>query len=315
MESFNLTDFNSNFTATLDKVANVVGWVTLGIGVPLNCLVIYILSHSVKDSHTGPVYIINLLVTNVFNFIGRPTTGVRQGSALATSTSDAGSLVYYYGIITNISFMMCVAMESHVHSAHPRWYSRYSTVRRSTVVSLVAWVTPLILLVLAIRGYILVFSISLLLPLPGLIFLFLDSCRVLCCSTSQLPRAERRNIVATLAFILVDYTVLFLPFVLKTLLASLSLSIGGPQSEVEVITSLLLDFSPLVDPLLYLFVKNDPRDIAKAFPCCRRLCIREEDTGTVTTPTIATVSETKFHTCHTVVKQKLSSPQGGELTH
>ncbi|KPP69047.1 psychosine receptor-like [Scleropages formosus] len=292
MESFNFTNLNnssnSSYTSTLDRVTDVVGWVTLGIGVPLNCLAIYVLSHSVKDDRTGPVYIINLLVTNAFNFFGRPKTGMQHGGTSATPAPDSASLVFYYGVITNISFMVCVAMESHVRSAHPRWYSRYSTVRRSTLVSLIAWVTPLALLALAIKGYLLVFSISLLFPLPCLIFLFLDSCRVLCCSTSQLPSTERKRIVGTLALLLGDYTLLFLPFVLKTLLTSLSMK--GGQYEVEAITNILLDFSPLVDPLLFLFVKNDPRDIAKAFPCCSRFCVRPPDAGTVTTATIPTVS-------------------------
>ncbi|XP_064174229.1 ovarian cancer G-protein coupled receptor 1-like [Anguilla rostrata] len=272
----NITVSSSNITS-IHTVAQVISWVTFAIGSPVLCLVAYTLYHLVKTDHVTPVYIINLLITNIFSFIGRPNTAGEKNLISA----EIRSLVFYYSVITNIVFMVCIAQERYLLVTRPVCLGSRHAVRSSALVSLLLWVGPLAVLSLAIYGYFLWLSVCLL-PFPYFLFLCLDAVRALSCSTT-LPSQEKRRILGTLTFILGNYIVIFLPFILNMLLKSLSVSVEG--FPLETVASMLLLLSPLLDPLLFFCVHKSRRDILQAFPCCKGLVHHQEEPGSV--PTIS----------------------------
>ncbi|KAJ8388196.1 hypothetical protein AAFF_G00135670 [Aldrovandia affinis] len=185
---------------------------------------------------------------------------------------------------TSIDTVVEVVGKRYLLVARPLCLGHRHAVRGSALISLAVWAAPLAVLCLAFYGYFFWFSVCLLLPFPLFVFFCLDTCRVFSCSSS-VPGEEKRRVLGTLAFILGNYSVLFLPFIVNILLKSLSIS--AERYHLETIGSLLLYLSPVVDPLLYICMKKNSTDFLRAFPCCRGLVCHTEETGTV-----PTVSET-----------------------
>ncbi|XP_035256923.1 uncharacterized protein LOC118218405 [Anguilla anguilla] len=90
-------------------------------------------------------------------------------------------------------------------------------VRSSALVSLLLWAGPLAVLSLAIYGYFLWLSVCLLLPFPYFLFLCLDAVRSPLLLHHTAPARKRGESLGTLTFILGNYTVIFLPFILNML--------------------------------------------------------------------------------------------------
>ncbi|XP_046885328.1 ovarian cancer G-protein coupled receptor 1 [Hypomesus transpacificus] len=267
---------NTNSTTPLDRLAHVIGWVTFAVGLPAIGLAIYALKHMAKGRNGVPFHIISLLVSDIFNFIGRP-----QVTTQSVISPDMSMLILYFGVVSNITFMVCIAQERHLQTAWPQCQGFFTRVKSTALFSMVMWAAPFAILALAVLKYYFWFAVTLLLPFPLLLFFLLDSWRAfLCCRLSPTP--EMKRTVVSLAIILTNYTLLFLPFVLNILLESLCF-----LEEVHylgLVANMLLYLTPLVDPFLYIFMTKGPKELAKALSCCRK---REMDHP----ETISTVSE------------------------
>lgn len=73
----NITFSNKN-VSSIHMVVQVISWVTFAIGMPVLFLVAYALYRLVKTDQVSPVYIINLLITDLFSFIGRPYYAIKE---------------------------------------------------------------------------------------------------------------------------------------------------------------------------------------------------------------------------------------------
>ncbi|KAM6956256.1 uncharacterized protein FYW47_012202 [Aplochiton taeniatus] len=234
-----------------------------------------------------PFYVISLLISDIFNFIGRP-----QAMTETVLSSDTTTLIFYFGIVSNITFMVCIAQERHLLVTYPHCHGCCSRLKKSALVSLVIWGAPFVILGLAVFKYFFWFAVALLVPFPFLLFFVLDSWRALLCCGTPSTRAERRKTVGGLAVILGNYTLLFLPFIIHILLESLSFKEG--VRYLGLVSNLLLYLSPLVDPFLYILMTKGPRDVLEALPCWKKKSVGQEEGPQ--TSAVATVSET---TCDT----------------
>ncbi|TRY59961.1 hypothetical protein DNTS_012424 [Danionella cerebrum] len=282
----------TNGTINITYVQEIIRWVTFAVGLPGIGFSIYLMGMQAKTGKGAPVYLISLLASDIFNILGRPKTSTEEPKTASLSNMDISSLMFYFGIISNIVFMVCVAQERYLLVTCPQYNAFCVKLKQSSMISLAVWAAPFAILFLAYQGYIILFSIALLLPLPFLLFFFLDSFRALWCTRREEAMTNRRKILGMQAAILSNYSMIYLPFVVNTLFKALSLSIY--VYYLGLVSDLLLNIGPLLDPLLSVFLTNGMRDILKAFPCCARSSAQEEIENTET-ETIETVSGSLTH--------------------
>ncbi|XP_036403082.1 G-protein coupled receptor 4-like, partial [Megalops cyprinoides] len=244
---------------------------------PVICWAIFALYHLVKNDRVAPVYVINLLISDIIQLIGRL-------GLLIDPIIVIFSAVIMFGILTSVVFMVCIALERYLVIVHPLWYRCRRTVRISVLISLVAWVSPFILALLGgIASYCsghteniyLTLFIFLISPFPLLVFFLVATWRALSRSTS-VPVTERKRILWILLLILGNYAVLFFPIILYTLIESVLSNHKFNLLLLNNIGSALLFISPLMDPLLYIFMRKDANDTLKVLPCCQRLIGHQE---------------------------------------
>ncbi|XP_056147428.1 ovarian cancer G-protein coupled receptor 1 [Lampris incognitus] len=279
---------NSSWNATVppvDHVANVISWLTFSIGLPAIGLAIYALKNLAKGQNKVPIHIISLLVSDVLSFFGRPQE--MTGSLLS---SDTTTLLFYFGVVSNVTFMVCIAQERHLLVAYPQCHECFGRVKQSAVISLAVWAAPFAVLALVVLRYYFWFSVVLLAPFPLLLFFAIDSSRAVLCCTGSPPTAERQRTVWGLMVVFTNYTLLYLPFALSILLESL-----GLQSKVRylgLVSHLMLYLSPLVDPFLYIFLTKGPQEVWRALSCFKKRGGTEDSRSTV--DTVAETVETRL---------------------
>ncbi|KAL2083385.1 hypothetical protein ACEWY4_021158 [Coilia grayii] len=269
MEQFDNSLSNST-AANLARVQQILGWVTFAVGLPAVLLSIYMLTQLVRAGNGTPVQAINLLISDIFNLLTRPQTpSLSPGSSTLSLDTDIPSLIFYFGVASNIVFMVGMAQERHLRVASQRCHGCCRRAKQSSVISLAIWAAPVGLVVLLYLGYRTAFLVCLLLPFPLLLFFFLDSCRALLCCSTSVTLSERRRVLAMLVAILANYTILFLPFALTTLLATLEVHIAE-FVYFGLVANMLLYLSPVINPFLSLLLTKSLRELLDTFPCCRR---------------------------------------------
>lgn len=304
------------------------------VELPMLLLASYALARLVKGENMAPVYVINLLATDLIQLVIRPAFMFfhRRASSIylslrgdmifnsnITSAAKTEKLttaaIFYFALSAGNGFTLCIALERYLLVAHPLWYRCRRSLRHSLLASVVTWATAglSILLQSQLAQERIVFyshpegsdrrasinvvpcgefcpvqSLILLLPLPLLLFFLFGTRRALKGSLS-VSGAEQRKILGTLTLVLVNYVVLFLPSVVM-LLITYSESFRGygdvsQQPDPTVLGSLdtvalaLIYVSPLLDTLLYVFLRRDSKDTLEAFPCLRWLmCPRNRHT-------------------------------------
>ncbi|XP_051945784.1 uncharacterized protein si:ch211-132e22.4 [Xyrauchen texanus] len=287
---YNNTALNNNGTSSVGNIPEIMKWITFAVGLPGIGFSIYLMAMQAKNGKAAPIYLISLLASDIFKIFGQSKASADPPATEKTSvmTMDISSLVFYFGIISNIVFMVCVAQERYLLITCAQYNACCIKLKQSSMISLAVWAAPFAILFLAFQGYFLLFSLALLLPLPLLVFFFLDSFRTLWCTKRPAPLTNKKKIVGMQAAILCNYSILYLPFVLKTLLNALSLS--SYIYYLGLVADLLLYLGPLVDPFLSIFLTNGVSEILKAFPCCARR--NTQDTDAEDTETVETVSGT-----------------------
>ena len=238
-------------------VVYVMGWVVFSLGIPVVFLAIYLLYCLICADHIAPIYVINLLISDVLQMCVVPV--MLQGYCHTVVL-----LVYNFGLTASVGFMLCIALERYLVVAFPLWYRFRRNVKYSFIVSSIVWLFPfveiVILYFMSFEASLFLNSVLTLIPLPLLIFFLVGTLRALSDSIS-VPVLEKRRIIGTLALVLGIYCLLFLPRVIQDLL----IAVWGPvKTHVGCI---LVMFSPLVDPLLYVFMRRGAKDILMACPC------------------------------------------------
>ncbi|XP_036976797.1 G-protein coupled receptor 4-like [Acanthopagrus latus] len=261
--------FSFCYFTVVDLTWCVLTYIIVSIGLPLTLLAIYSLYLLVRDDHVAPIYVINLLITDLIQLCCMIVFLRRDTHPLV---SNIFNNIYVYIVGVSIGFMVCVALERYLVIVHPLWYRCRRTIKSSVVISVLVWVLPIFLIWFP-SGI----PYVLLLPFPFFIFFLVRTVKVLSASVS-VPSDEKRRIVGTVVLVLLIYTLLFLPILISILAEGLQ--------HLSILASLPVLLSPLADLLLYVFMKKGIIDKFLASVCCCRMDsndIRRADSNDVST--------------------------------
>ncbi|XP_067466926.1 ovarian cancer G-protein coupled receptor 1-like [Thunnus thynnus] len=244
----------------------VMTCVIISIGLPLTLAAIYSLYSQVQNNSVAPIFIINLLISDIIQFcymivlVAKPDWKIYE----------IFCYIYYYSVLASVGFMVCVALERYLGIAWPLWYHVRRTIKISLVVCVVVWTLPFVYvlpLYFSVKFEIseTIFAVFLLVPFPLLIF-FLGGIFKSLFAAISVSSDEKRRIVGILVLVLLIYTLVFLPTIIWYLVEDAS-----DNHTFNNLTFILLRFSPLADLILYVFMRKGAIDKLLASLCCCRM--------------------------------------------
>uniref|UniRef100_A0A3B3HUV2 G-protein coupled receptors family 1 profile domain-containing protein n=1 Tax=Oryzias latipes TaxID=8090 RepID=A0A3B3HUV2_ORYLA len=229
-----------------------------GVGLPL-ALVAIIALRSVRADHVVPVYVINLLISDILQLF----SCIVRAAKNETEICNNFRIIQNYGLMVSICFMVIISLERYLCVAWPLWYRLRRNIRTSVKVCIVTWLLCLLLYIineLLVKKDILL-AIFLLLPFPLLIFFLCGTHKALI-RTHSVHTVEKRRIIGVLVLVLIIYTLLFLPDIIF---------LSSENKNVHVTAYILIDFSPLADLILYIFMRKGIGDKILAYLCSKML--------------------------------------------
>ncbi|KAL7383638.1 hypothetical protein ABVT39_014989 [Epinephelus coioides] len=248
-------------------IMNVVTIIIICIGLPLTLVAIYAVYSLVKDDHVFPIYVINLLITDLIQLCCM-ITWVLPEDWILPWTELISHYTYIYCLLASIGFMVCIALERYLVIACPLWYRFRRTIKVSVLVCVVVWALPAVIFCLIIAGNTMANAgILLLFPFPLFIFFLGGTLKALSASIS-VHSDEKRRIVGMLVLVLLIYTLLFLPSIILSLTWD---NRGFDKYELSDLSITFVQFSPLADLFLYIFMRKGTIDKLLASVCCCRM--------------------------------------------
>ncbi|XP_067467165.1 ovarian cancer G-protein coupled receptor 1-like [Thunnus thynnus] len=221
----------------------------------------------VQNNNVAPIYIINLLISDIIQLC---CMIIWEAEPEDGKIDEILFYIYYHSVLVSVGFMVCVALERYLVIAWPLWYHFRRTVKISLVVCVVVWILPLVY-VLPVYFQVefkiseTIFAFFLLVPFPLLIFFLGGTLKSLSAAIS-VSSDEKRRIVGMLVLVLLIYTLLFLPAIIWSLVEEARYSYTFSN-----LTFMFLEFSPLADLILYVFMRKGAIDKLLASLCCCRM--------------------------------------------
>ncbi|KAM9345106.1 uncharacterized protein ABDE67_014002 [Symphorus nematophorus] len=260
---YNYSNTTSNYYNYRNTIIHVTICIIIIIGLPLTLVAIYSLYSLVRKDHVAPIYVINLLISDLIQLCCMivqvaPTDNVIIYTILG--------VMYFYCVMVSVGFMVCIALERYLVIAHPLWYRYRRTIKISVLVCVLVWTLPALCGVIAynIGIFFTFFGIFFFLPLPLFIFFLGGTLKVL--SATRVPSDEKRRIVGVLVLVLLIYTLLFLPTII------IFLSEGNVDNiAFSALSLIFVRLSPLADLTLYVFMKKGIIDKLLSSVCCCRM--------------------------------------------
>uniref|UniRef100_A0A3B3XSZ6 G-protein coupled receptors family 1 profile domain-containing protein n=1 Tax=Poecilia mexicana TaxID=48701 RepID=A0A3B3XSZ6_9TELE len=256
MASFNSNCHNYSHTPVLQNMSMTVAC----IGLPLSCVAIFAVSLMVMAS----VYLINLLISDFIQFcclIARATIQDNNICTIVQSILEAGVMI-------SICFMVLIALERYLVITSPLWYRFRRNIKTSLLVCAVVWLFPLLLFPFSLSNnntLTIIVPCFLLLPLPLLLFFLVGTLKALSAARS-VPDDEKRRIMAILVLVLLFYTLLFMPRIIVFLYTRTKYN----KTDFGIAAAILTYVSPVVDMVLYVFMKKGFDDfLLKCLCCCK----------------------------------------------
>ncbi|XP_067466965.1 G-protein coupled receptor 4-like isoform X1 [Thunnus thynnus] len=245
----------------------VITCIIISFGLPLTLVAIYSLYSQVKNNNVAPIYIINLLISDIIQLCHMIVVVAKNYEWRIYGISFC---IYCYSVLASVGFMVCVALERYLVIAWPLWYHVRRTIKISLVVCVVVWTLPLLYvlpLYFGVEFVVLknIFAVFLLVPFPLLIFFLRGTLKSLSAAIS-VSSDEKRRIVGMLVLVLLIYTMLFLPTVIWFLVEE------APYNRIFTnLSFMLLKFCPLADLILCFFIRKGAIDKLLASLCCCRM--------------------------------------------
>ncbi|XP_042288690.1 ovarian cancer G-protein coupled receptor 1-like [Thunnus maccoyii] len=267
----NVTSIYGSSNATFPSFAGphieyVITCVIISIGLPLTLLAIYSLYSQVQNNNVAPIFIINLLISDIFQFCYMI---YEVGKTEDLTIFIFFFIIYCFGLMVSVGFMVCIALERYLLIAWPLWYRVRRTIKSSLVVCVVVWIYPIVhvLILYAFFGTsFIILAVFFLVPFPLLIFFLGGTVKSLSAAIS-VSSDEKRRIVGMLVLVVLIYTLLFLPTIITFILAEEA----RDNDTFNRLIIILLRFSPLADLILYVFMRKGVIDKLLAFLCCCRM--------------------------------------------
>ncbi|XP_035987277.1 G-protein coupled receptor 4-like [Fundulus heteroclitus] len=263
--------------ADIFKVTSWVDWITIGIGLPFTLVVLVAVFLQVKKNQGCPIFVINLLFSDLIQFCGRIT--FHSDKLLLIGLAILG-----FGLFASLGFMVCISLERYLVVAKPLWYRFRRNIKTYVVVCVVVWVLPvlfnLIVFPLDLKTVAIISSCVVVTPIPVFIFCLVGTIKALSGALS-VPADEKRRITAIQVAVLLTYILLFPNFIVFTLSGFTSFT---PQCIFYVCVSL----SPLADTTLYLLSRKSFLDKFLASLCsCKTSDSQEMNTRDIEITTVA----------------------------
>ncbi|XP_041824168.1 G-protein coupled receptor 4-like [Melanotaenia boesemani] len=259
--SISIDDENITDSSYAGSVMNVVEWIIICFGLPLTLVTIAAVYSLIRKDHVAPVYIINLLVSDLI-----------QLCCLTASKANVDGLLilcfYFFSLMLSVGFMVCISLERYLTIAWPLWYRFRRNINTSVVVCVVVWILPLVYVLpfyfsVNVKVTETILAVYLLLPFPLFLFFLVGTIKALSAAHS-VPADEKRRIVAILVVLLLIYMLLFLPNIIWLL------SEEARNNEIYFKSSfILLHFSPLADLSMYIFIRKGATDKLLKSLCCK----------------------------------------------
>ncbi|XP_067360290.1 mas-related G-protein coupled receptor member B4-like, partial [Channa argus] len=216
----------------------------------------------VKNDHVAPIYIINLLISDLIQICSTTTEIVSPEMTVVISSS----VIYLVSLMANIGFMVCVTVERYLVIAWPMWYRFKRNIKASVLVCVIVWLFPLapvLLNILTSFNKSIIFAIFFLLPFPVLIFSVVGTLKSLS-GVISVSSEEKQRIVATLVLVLFNYTVFFLPLIVCLISSSY-------DYIFLFVSASIIKISPLADLILYVFMGKGATRKLLVFLCrCKK---------------------------------------------
>ncbi|XP_067338124.1 G-protein coupled receptor 4-like [Channa argus] len=260
----NLYDYNSTDDYENGSSVDffyVLTCIIISVGFPVTLMAIYAVFSLLRKDHVAPIYVINLLISDLMQLCCMIANVVE-----CLLACKIVFYIYHIGLMASVCFMVCIALERYLAIAWPLWYRHKRTIKISVVVCVVVWAIPVAYTFFGVfwNDEHFLFGIFLLLPFPLLIFFFGATIKALSAAIS-VPSEEKQRIVGLLILVLLIYTLLFLPSAILALA-------GNFQNNFVFInvSFLLVKLSPLADLFMYVFLRKGAVNKLLASVCCCR---------------------------------------------
>ncbi|XP_031159543.1 mas-related G-protein coupled receptor member X4-like [Sander lucioperca] len=244
-------------------ITDVVTCIIICIGLPLTFVAIYSLYSLVRNDHVAPIYVINLLISDLIQFCCM-ICEVAQPQINIMMIYIMNEYIYTYSLMTSVGFMVCIALERYLLIVFPLWYRCRRTIKSTVVICVVAWALPALFFFTSFFG-----DDFQLLPFPPLIFFCCATLKALSASVSILPE-EKQRIAGTLVLMLLIYMLLFLPFIIYIMVDSYT-NDRSLTNTLSYLSRAFLKLNPLADLVLYIFMKKGALDKILVSVCCCRV--------------------------------------------
>ncbi|KAG8000318.1 Multimerin-2 [Nibea albiflora] len=114
-ESFNYSNNNNNENAVFNT--DVVDYIIIAVGLPLILVAIYALYCQVRNDHVAPIYVINLLITDLIQLCCLIFEVIDpQDWDIGTQTEE---FIHSFSVKASVGFMVCVALERYKQALRP----------------------------------------------------------------------------------------------------------------------------------------------------------------------------------------------------
>ncbi|XP_036980668.1 G-protein coupled receptor 4-like [Acanthopagrus latus] len=145
MEGFNFTNASQDNISDHDNIyfilpgMKVMTCIIISIGFSLIPVAIYAVCSLVRKNHVAPIYVINLLISDLIQLCCLIIWVAEEGGSIIY---EIGSSLYDVGLMASVGFMVCVALERYLVIARPLWYS-FKRAIKTPVLSSVCQSCPL----------------------------------------------------------------------------------------------------------------------------------------------------------------------------
>nr|XP_006638933.2 PREDICTED: G-protein coupled receptor 4-like isoform X1 [Lepisosteus oculatus] len=292
---------------TIDSVfLPVLYGIFFTVGIPLNLLALYGLYRLVKSENVLPVYVINLLLSDLLQLITLPLWidyySRKHIWRFGPSTCQAVGLIFYISLYAGIFFLCVIALERHLAIAWPLKFQALRRLQYARWVALGLWmvvaVPPSVAfgvlfpknkedITFCIEKYpsdqnftiyrLITLVLSFVIPFSFIGILHRKTLKSLA-EVSSLASEEKWRIQGLLNLVIIIFVLVLGPYhfigSVKYVVLLFHPNICEWEKSIFVFYQLgrvLLSLNSLLDPILYIFLRKDFQEvICMAVPCLSR---------------------------------------------
>ncbi len=130
-----------NLIMNKSPLTGVIVYVSIifSIEIPMICLAIYAVYSLIKSKRAAPVFVMNLLISDLIQVVSELLLNVRNDYWWNTAL-----ITWTWTSLTGLYFMTCIAVERYILIAHPIWHRSHRSLKCLVCTSRNGWLIPLI---------------------------------------------------------------------------------------------------------------------------------------------------------------------------